>query len=520
MTLRWVAAALLAAFSLGLIALTPEEHWRPEWDSAVYLLGARSIDRGNGYRYLGEPLFLRPPGLSVALSWFTVDGEFDYPLLNRGIATSAAAAVAAIFLAFRRRHGDAGALAIALLTGTSAVFVQRLGWVDSEFPFLACLFAGVACLEAADRHGRHGRLAAAAGAVLLAGAVQLRTVALLALPGAVWTGLRSRLWRGLAGAAAALVLSVPWALEASSRAHDARRPVEQLKLFDYATAMWHQDPGDPGSERLHARDWIGRVRRNGSRIAADLTATTLGTAAAGAQVLVVAALASGFALALRRGAGLLEWFGAAYLVLLLTYFAYVPRLLLPLVPIAYAWWVTLAVWAAEHAGQYLGHRLRWQRGCTSLAAALLCVNTAALLCVNAAAVPNSLAAGERPMGVSSDGEQRSLGTQADRWADYRRAADWLRQHTPRDAVIAADFAPIVSLLSDRTTVTTRFQREPDLLGRAGANYAVCFWWTRREFEAQAAERVRNRTQLPSHFDGEWIRIYELETPPAAPGAAR
>jgi len=277
-TLRRVAAALLAAFALGLIALTPEEHWRPEWDSAVYLLGARSLDRGEGYRYLGRPFFLRPPGLSVALSGFADDGEFDYTLLNRAVAASAAIAVVAIFLAFRRRHGDGGALAIALLTSTSAVFVQRLNWVDSEFPFLACLFAGVACLEAADRDGRRSRLAAAGGAVLLAGAVQLRTVAALVLPGAVWTGLRSRRWRGLAGAVAALVLSVPWALEASSRAHDAERPAEQLKLFNYATAMWRQDPGDPGSERLGVRDWVGRVRRNGSRVAADLTATTSGSA--------------------------------------------------------------------------------------------------------------------------------------------------------------------------------------------------------------------------------------------------
>ena len=92
--------------------------------------------------------------------------------------------------------------------------------------------------------------------------------------------------------------------------------------------------------------------------------------------------------------------------------------------------------------------------------------------------------------------------------------------TPRDAVIAADFAPILSLLSDRTTVTTRFQREPDLLGRAGADYAVCFWWTRREFEARAARRARDRTELPSHFNGQSIRIYALETHPAAAGTAR
>ncbi len=124
------------------------------------------------------------------------------------------------------------------------------------------------------------------------------------------------------------------------------------------------------------------------------------------------------------------------------------------------------------------------------------------------------------MGVSASGERRALGTQNDRWADYRRAAGWLRQHTPRDAVIAADFAPILSLLSDRTTVTTRFQREPDLLGRAGADYAVCFWWTRSEFEGRAARRARDRTELPSHFNGQSIRIYALETHPAAAGTAR
>jgi 4-amino-4-deoxy-L-arabinose transferase-like glycosyltransferase len=512
---RTAAPAACAAFVAVLVIAAPGDDWRPEWDSATYLLTARSLDRGDGYRYLGEPYFLRPPGFAVGLAALADDGAFDFDQLNRGVAACAGLAVLAVFLVYRREQGDPAALAIALLTGTSVVFVRRLDWVDSDFPFLLCLLVGAACFDAAVRGGDQRRLLASAGVAALAAALYLRTAALMALPGVALatvvrggghSGKHAR-WAGLAWAGVAALLYLPWALEASSRARDAERPTEQRAMFDYPTALLRVDAGDPESPWLTWEGWRDRLANTGARMTSDLTHTVLGTRSAWAGFLLGGAVLAGLCLAPRRPPATLEIFGVLYALLLLNNFAYVPRLLIPLLPVIYAALARLASWAAERGAERFGHPRAWRA--TAVAAGM------ALLALNAAALPEALAAGARPMGVSlpaGDGapeERRILGSQADRWADYRRAAAWLRENTAEDAVLAADFAPVVSLLADRTTFTTRFQREPDLLERNRVDYAVCFWWTRRAFEEEAAARARHRTLLPSHFGEQTIRIYDL-----------
>ena len=61
-----------------------EPRFRPEWDSALYLLTAQSLAEGDGYRYLGEAFFLRPPGFSYALTFFYKDGACRPESSRRG----------------------------------------------------------------------------------------------------------------------------------------------------------------------------------------------------------------------------------------------------------------------------------------------------------------------------------------------------------------------------------------------------------------------------------------------------
>jgi len=171
----WLPAAAIAIYGVCAVALWAEPDWRPEWDSALYFLTARSLAEGEGYRYLGEAFFLRPPGLSWFLSLFPlgVGGDPAFALLNRVFMLSATAGVAAVYVAFRRDYGRGWALVIALLTGTSPIFVDRLNFILTDLPFLALLFLALTSLDRGLRGGRDRWMPTVAGALLLVLAIHL-----------------------------------------------------------------------------------------------------------------------------------------------------------------------------------------------------------------------------------------------------------------------------------------------------------------------------------------------------------
>lgn len=173
----WVVYALLCWF------VWPEDAWRPEWDSATYLLTGTSLAEGDGYRYLGEPFFLRPPGTAFLISFFVEDGRVDIPALLRVLVLTGALFVGAVYAAVRCVASAALAFAVAVLTATSPLLATTFNTVMSELPFAACLFGAIACLERVPRSER-GRWAwVAGGAALWAGAAWFRTVALVLPPG-------------------------------------------------------------------------------------------------------------------------------------------------------------------------------------------------------------------------------------------------------------------------------------------------------------------------------------------------
>ncbi|MEW6071237.1 MAG: hypothetical protein AB1726_01405 [Planctomycetota bacterium] len=457
---RWLPGVGLALYLLGCLALWSGKAWKPEWDGAVYLETAQSLAAGEGYAYRGEPFFLRPPGLPWLLSFVVAPAGFDPAragAVNGIVMLFAGLAAAAIFAAVRRGHGPWTSSAVAALAASSPLFLQLFGWTLAEYPFAASAFAGIALLEASfGARGRTPRrvwILAAAGGACLAAAILFRTVGVLLLPGVVLVAAwRGRGWGRLAGllpVAIAGLLVVPWFLHARAAAARAEVPVEQDLLLDYGTAMFHVDPGDPGSPRVDLAGWRGRIAANGSRLAADLTAGTVHLRAGGlaVQIAVLALVLAGLVLAVRRrGPTLLEWLALAYTALLLTYFAYDPRLAMPLAPLVYLYLVTaageLGAWLARRAGRPI---LRPAVGAAACAGLL-------------AASGASLAA--RP------GEGTDLG------ASYRAMADWIRAETPPGARILCNQAPILALLTDRPCYTYRFVRSADILAKYDIDYVL------------------------------------------------
>ncbi len=167
----WLVAVLLVGYALVLLTGYVDSQWQPEWDSAVYLLTARSLAETGEYTYLGQPYFLRPPALPWLLSFFAHEGGFDFLQLNRLMMIAAIFSVVAVYLLTRLQFNREWALLIALFTGTSPLFFTRFNWIQSEFFFLGLFFSAVLLLEVGSRPGKRRLILLVAVFLLLAASI-------------------------------------------------------------------------------------------------------------------------------------------------------------------------------------------------------------------------------------------------------------------------------------------------------------------------------------------------------------
>lgn len=514
--LRWIVPlAALAGYAFCCLFLWAESEWRPEWDGALYILVGRSLALGEGYRYLGEPFLLRPPGMPWLISLLFPDGVFDPAVMNRVLMGFAATAVAAIWFSVRVQYGTWIALGVALLVGTNPVFVRLFNFVFTEFPFLTLLFLSFGCLQFAARRSSSWVLWALAGALTMSAAFYVRAVTLLALPGVLLVGLtqdrgRQR-WRALLPLAVIGVLLLPWELYAWAATLVAEVPEDQLLAFDYSSIAFRVDPGDPASRWLSGPEWMERIDRNGLTLLGEITTGTLGEVATVAmggssrwlQAGLVVVWLCGFGWAVRWRASIQEWFALAYTALVVTYFVYSFRLVTPLLPFTYLY--VLAAIAAF--GGVLARR--WPR--LRPGASLPAVAFVLMFSANLWALPNHL----------DLARWGSLGTRLLRsYGDIQRLSVWIKENTPPDATLMCSRAPVQSVLTGRTAYTYRFLHrfpsEPMYFERYQPDYVFFDIMIPESFKVQrrVATRFDLLTRLDSSYGPESLLVY---APP--PGAA-
>lgn len=503
--LLWLAAVCLGGYALLCVGPWSQEAWRAEWDSALYLETARSLSRGEGYRYLGEAFYLRPPGLPWMLSFLFEEGAgLPIAAANRMLMACAAGTIIALFFLLRARFGTLLALAVALLTGTSPLFVKQFNYVLSEFPYLLLCFLGMAFCASWSRRPTVNDKLSFLQVPLFIGAFYLRSQAILLLPGVLlleWKrrGLKRALLPTLLIAAACL----PWMVHASSLASQAPTPSRQFKLHDYSTALFRVDPSDPRSDRVSMSGWVERIGANGRGLLRNaLGSVHLASQASQLEVdpesdspipepatsawgwligsLLTLALLAGFGLLLRTGWGLFEWFVVANTTLILIYFTYAPRLAMPLVPAFYLYLLALPLALT---------RTRW-RWAGQLTANLL---TVILLAANLTHLNKH--------------RQEPAHTQILR-RDINAMAAWAREHTPEDAVILCKQGPMLGLKSDRKTYSSRYEAGPEVLQKYAIDYVIFFGGQGTGMEQEALLRGGQSWEIEGSK-----RIVAYELPP-------
>ncbi len=343
----WTRTERLAfgAFTAALLASLPllvHPWFDATPDAVTYVATARSLAEGEGYRYLGEPFRVRPPGFSALLApW--IAGEATQRALNLVVALFGAAGVLLLALLLRPRLGSA----LSLLTGAcvwlSPAYQSLCNQLLSDVPG-AALALGCLLLERWTRRGQEPWRPALLG-VAVAAAATVRTNAILLVPAIAaarlaQAGARRECLRAVARDVAILVLvsgllALPWTLR-NARLSDA--PAEFTRIHSYPVAMWHAEPHDPGSRRLGAAEVAERVPRRavqtlstlGSRLQArergDLPLRRhIGTG----HLAFAAVLLLGTAVQLWRRREPAEIFAALNLAVVLVYFGFSWRLLLP-----------------------------------------------------------------------------------------------------------------------------------------------------------------------------------------------
>ena len=340
-------------------------------DAALYLLTAKSIAAGEGYTYLGSPFVIRPPGFSVLLAPLVAWRGLDFYSVNLAVSLCGVLAIALFFLWTRERLGAPLAACAALVLWLNPGWRVLGNQAMSDLPGAALLLAGL-LLERSARRAPSWRRDALLGACI--GLSAYGRAGLIVLVPAV---LAQRIWarwreggtpwprfareRLLLVGALPFLLLLPWRIR--DAAHHPDPPADQTSLYDYSTAMWHVDRGDPSSPRCTASEILARVP-----VRARETLATLGGRMrldAGSPVEVAAgavALALGLLLLLRRNRAE-GWFLLGTVALMLVYFDFRERLVLP---------VHLLVLAALAEGLLRGgERLLGARGAgLALAAAL------------------------------------------------------------------------------------------------------------------------------------------------------
>lgn len=355
-----VGLALFALAVLASLAWFVHPWYEANSDSAMYIATARSLVDGDGYTMLGMPFRVRPPGFSLLLAPVLALAGTDFAALNSLVAAFGAALAILLLVFLRARIGYLLALLVAASVWLNPGFQRMCNQVLSDVPG-AALWLGCLLLERWA-----ARLPSARREVLLGAAIGLasyvRSSSILLVPAIVLSRLIARWldrgapddpaekrlsWPRFAGlrlgivAAVAFAVVVPWTARNAITAPPGA--ADQTKLYDYWTATWHRDLGDPTSPRKGVHAMLEPVPVRMQQMAAVLGSRLQGRSP-GAEVpigkppplypltallLIVCLLIVG----VRRRAPA-DLFCIGNLVLISVYFGFAPRLLLPVYVLA------------------------------------------------------------------------------------------------------------------------------------------------------------------------------------------
>jgi hypothetical protein len=348
----WLGLVLLAALALVAgVAVIDGLPVGVVHDDAMYVILARSLASGEGYRYLnlpGAPAATHfPPGYPALLAAvsFVAPAFPASVIVFKALNALFLAAVAVLVtrLARARAVGERWAFGLGVASALSIPLLVLGSMVMSELLFLALLLALLPALEALVERGGGVRQALLLGAAI-AGCTLVRSHGIVLLPAVVLLLAMRRRWRDaalVAGAAVACLL--PWQLW--SAAHSGQLPAPLLGNYDSYASWWVRGFGVMGPDMVPAT--LAKTVPETLEMLAVLFSPLRAGAARSATLVALGALALTGAWSVRRRLPVTLLFLAGYMLIVLVW---------PFNPSRFVWgiWplILLLVVAGAHAAAY------------------------------------------------------------------------------------------------------------------------------------------------------------------------
>lgn len=431
----WLVA--LAAFAAAVAAIEP-------WpvgvfqDDGIYVVLAKALATGEGYRYLnmpGAPNATHYPPLYpalLALLWKAFPSFPENVTLFKFANAAMLGGAAALYLRFARERLALGtvaaALAVVAFTACAPVVLLTV-MVLSEPMFLLGLAGTLLVCERAASTGRMGT-AAAAGAAAAALAL-VRTLGILVVPATVLVLAWRRQWRAaLVLGTVAVVLSIPWQLWVGAHAAE----VPPIYLGKYGSYLgWLVDAvRTDGVAFLRDVAWANLK----SLVAQGWASTATDTLPAVVRNTTSIALAFFFGLGaaqLLQRAPVAALFLAGYLTIVVIW---------PFAPARFTW----GVWPLIGLVYALAALAVWEWGAEVRPRARLVLRPLALVSVAGLAVGY---AGYNYLGVARNWWTVVQQSVADR---ARPLAEWVVANTDSSALLATDDDVLIHLYTGRRAI--------------------------------------------------------------------
>lgn len=445
-------------------------------DDGVYLVTARALAEGRGYRIISLPVeiaqtkypILFPLLLSFAWRVHPVFPD-NMPLLRMVPLLAGAAWLVLVYLFVRREgEGRLTAAAIVGLTGATPLVVFSATSLLSETLFAALAWGALWRLRGAER-GDAGRRAGAWAGLLAAGAIHARTVGLALLPAGLWA-----LWRrGHRSSAAAfglvtVLLVAPWFLWIAFQEPPAFPYLDFYTSQNYAS--WNVLFQFGLAEKLRILAW------NLLYLVASPAQLLVAPRAALPLLLGIGALAFwGLGRDAMKRANAVHAFLFVYVAILLLW-AWPPlRFVVPIYPFLLLFLLRglrRVLRAVPDRGAVRRHTL------AVLLAALMLHGGWKLLDWGRNTARTGIAC---PATGCTRGD----------WSEVERALIWIRDQAPDDAVLMGNLDPTLYLYTGRTAVRA-FTTDPSALFYSGAE-------GRRPIGSDAVLRRKARESGASYF---------------------
>ena len=274
-----LALVLLITGALVLLLFLVHPWYDAKNDSSMYIVAARALAAGEGYNYLEQPFHLRPPGFSVLISPIVGTLGANFRALNLYVSLWGVGGIILLFVYLRTRLGWQLSLLSSLVVWLNPAYQRFCNQVMADVPGTT-LFFGCLLLERWTARTPSWKRDLVLG-VSIGISAYVRTVNILLVPAIVVAWVlerwirsdRSRSWPSLAGrlalvVAGACIVMLPWSVRNHYRAPPP--PADQTSLYNYSTAVFHQDKGDPASPRVPLNELLQRIPERGVDIASSI----------------------------------------------------------------------------------------------------------------------------------------------------------------------------------------------------------------------------------------------------------